>query len=637
MVALAAACAVLCCTGLARKWERLGPQGGDVLAMAAAKDGTVYLGTADGHVFSSSDRAAHWEPRGRATKRGDGVVQALIVDRRASKTLYAGVWYLDAAAGGGLFRSEDGGQTWQAAGLEGEAVRAIEQSPQKADEFVAGTRTGVFRTENGGRNWERISPAGDAELRNVDSIAIDPRNDAVIYAGTYHLPWKTVDGGKNWKAIPAGMIDDSDVMSIRMDAEKPDMVFASACSGIYRSANGGEQWVKLQGIPFSSRRTQEIVQNPANAEELFAATTEGLWVTSDRGENWARMTPREWIINAVSVLPSPAGTRILLGTESQGILSSDDDAHTFASVNEGFAHPLLSAFAADPAEAGHLLVQVNGARGAFMESKDAGKSWEELPGERPKSEISALFGGQRGWWATFGDGGAARYDASTRRWENVRFVGAVRRKGAAKNRTVSFTAVRKTPVVLSVREQAGTTYLASSDGLWKIEGKTPTARRINEKALSGTVLDVSLGKEICALRPAQLVCMTDRGTDERVQRAPDPSGEGAWLERAAGEGDDPLLMGTRRGVYELNAKDGSWRAVQSGLPAVALRRAAISGNKIGVASEAGALYVSSDGGESWTRNTVGDGLGIVLGVSADGQGGFFLATRSEGVLHWKAE
>jgi photosystem II stability/assembly factor-like uncharacterized protein len=606
--------------------------------MATAKDGTVYLGTADGHVFATSDRGGHWELRGRTTKRGDSVVQALIVDARSAKTLYAGVWYLDAAAGGGLFRSEDGGQSWQAAGLSGEAVRSIEQSPQKPDEFVAGTRTGVFRTEDGGKNWERISPAGDPELRNVDSIAIDPRNDAVIYAGTYHLPWKTADGGKNWKAIPAGMIDDSDVMSIRTDAEKPDMVFASACSGIYRSANGGEQWVKLQGIPFSSRRTQEIVQNPANPQELFAATTEGLWVAGDRGENWTRMTPREWIINAVSVLPSAAGTRILLGTDSQGILSSDDDAHTFAHVNQGFVHPLLAAFAADPAAPGHLLVQANGARGPLMETKDAGKSWEELPGERLKGEVSALFGAQRGWWATFDEGGAARYEANTRRWEKVRFVAAVQRsRGATKGKAVSLETLRKLPFVRSVREQDGMTYLATSEGLWKLEGKSLTARRVSEKTVSGTVLDVSVGQQVCALRLAQLVCMTDRGTDEKVQQAPGQPGEGLWLERAAGEGEDPLLVGTRHGIYELRANDESWHAVQSGLPAVALHRAAFSGNRIGVASDSGGFYLSNDGGKSWTRTTVTDGLGIVLGVTPDGAGGFFVATRSEGVLHWRPE
>ena len=67
------------------------------------------------------------------------------------------------------------------------------------------------------------------DLRNFDSIAIDPHDPSTIYAGTYHLPWKTVDGGKTWAPIHQGMVDDSDVMSIMVDQNNASHVFASAC------------------------------------------------------------------------------------------------------------------------------------------------------------------------------------------------------------------------------------------------------------------------------------------------------------------------------------------------------------------------------------------------------------------------
>ena len=129
-----------------------------------------------------------------------------------------------------MYRSADAGHTWQLIGLEGLTVRAIAQSASSPDTFVAGSTAGVFRSEDSGKHWTRISPDNTDDLRNFDSVAIDPRDSNTIYAGTYHLPWKTVDGGKNWASIHQGMVDDSDVMSIMIDQTNSSHVFASACS-----------------------------------------------------------------------------------------------------------------------------------------------------------------------------------------------------------------------------------------------------------------------------------------------------------------------------------------------------------------------------------------------------------------------
>jgi photosystem II stability/assembly factor-like uncharacterized protein len=261
--------------------------------------------------------------------------------------------------------------------LQREAVRALEIAPGDPKEFVAGTLSGVFRSNDAGESWQRISPEGDEELRRLDSLAIDPRDGNVIYAGTYHLPWKIVDGGKSWNPVIAGLIDDSDIMSLRVDATEPQRVYLSACSGIYRSENQGGSWTKLQGIPYAARRTQTIVQDAAQPKTLYAATTEGLWVTRDAGESWKRTTPKEWVINGVVVLRATAAQpgRVLIGTEGQGILVSDDDGETFSAANAGFTHPVVTQLAGDPKQPNHLLIllQTGGAR--LLESQDAGANW----------------------------------------------------------------------------------------------------------------------------------------------------------------------------------------------------------------------------------------------------------------------
>ncbi len=167
------------------------------------------------------------------------LISRLVADLLKSNRVYAAVWYQEPGKGGGVFRSEDSGRTWSQLGLAEEEVRALELAPGQPDVLVAGTRSGVFRSQDAGRSWERISPAGDAELKNVDSIAVDPGDANIIYVGTFHLPWKTTDGGKTWKSVATGLIDDSDIMSLRVDATNPSRVYLSACSGIYRSENQG--------------------------------------------------------------------------------------------------------------------------------------------------------------------------------------------------------------------------------------------------------------------------------------------------------------------------------------------------------------------------------------------------------------
>jgi hypothetical protein len=224
----------------AQSWQRLGPEGG----LVVSSSGALYLGTADGHIFVRPAIEKPWELRGRVGSRTDAVVTRLLVDPTDGDRLCASVWYQQANAGGGIFCSADGAKSWQLAGLNGEAVRALERAPSDASMLVAGTISGVFRSADSGKTWQRISPLGDEELRNLDSVAIDPRDANTIYAGTYHLPWKTTDGGKTWKPVVAGLIDDSDIMSLRIDA-KP----GPSCRAFLTPRGARKQLCRIRRIP----------------------------------------------------------------------------------------------------------------------------------------------------------------------------------------------------------------------------------------------------------------------------------------------------------------------------------------------------------------------------------------------------
>ena len=120
----------------------------------------------------------------------------------------------------------------------------------------------------------------------------------VVYAGTWHLVWKTQNAGGTWAPSHNGMIDDSDVMTLTVDSRNPQIVYATACTGIYKSVEAGSQWIKLRGIPYSSRRTRAFAVGH-DRKLLLAGTTEGLWVSENGGGNWLQTTPKELIVNAV--------------------------------------------------------------------------------------------------------------------------------------------------------------------------------------------------------------------------------------------------------------------------------------------------------------------------------------------------
>src|SRR5271168_1736675 len=415
----------------AQVWQAMGPAGGDVRALAsdAEHPEVLYLGTTDGAIYTSHDAGAEWEPLGLIGENQNAVVTAILVDPRNSARLYASIWTREARVeGGGFFLSSDGGATWRDSGLAGHAVRALVQSASDPAVLVAGALDGVFLSRDSGESWQRVTPAGDAELRNFDSLAIDPRDPLVIYAGTFHLPWKTTDGGKHWSPIHAGMIDDSDVLSLLTDAKNPRRIFASACSGIYRSDDAGGAWEKLEGIPYSSRRTPVIRQDAARPAILYAGTTEGLWKTADGGASWRRISPRSWVINSLVIVPrdGDAGgeSRLLLGTEQHGVLASDDGGTSFQASNGGFHHYRILSLAVDRRDPDYAAAVLENAPDALLLTADGGKNWKAMSAGLDGEAVRQIFSSPVGWWAALASGGLTRFDAQQNTWARIGVVRA---------------------------------------------------------------------------------------------------------------------------------------------------------------------------------------------------------------------
>ncbi len=366
----------------AATWFPLGPFGGDARSFATdpADSRHLFLGTATGWIYDSHDGGEHWTRVSQISKRNDLVIDHILADQSNPKRLIVGTYTVDHLGDGGIFISEDYGKNWYSqAEMRGQSVRSLARSVSDPKQIVAGTVSGgIFRTKDNGVHWTQISPEGSTEIKEVQSIAIDPTDPDVIYAGTWHLPWKTTDGGKTWSNIKQGIIDDSDVFSIIVDPKNPKVVYASACSGIYKSADAGELFHKVQGIPSTARRTRKLEQDPGNLDTVFAGTTEGLYRTLDAGSHWDRLTPANVIVNDVYVDPKNSG-HVLIATDRGGVLRSEDAGTTFGSSNEGFSARQVTAYAADSQHPGTVYVGVvnDKATGGVFQSTDGGVRWQQ--------------------------------------------------------------------------------------------------------------------------------------------------------------------------------------------------------------------------------------------------------------------
>ena len=619
----------------AQTWERSGPPGGTVTSLAAAPDGTVYLGTPDGHVFASGDGGRHWQLRGRAGGRLDGVVQQIVPDAVHKKRVLAAVWFRN-SPGGGVFESSDGALHWRLVGLREQTVRTLEQSPTEPGVWLAGTRGGVFRSSDDAHSWQRITPANDPELQDVDSVAVDPTDAETIYVGTYHLPWKTSDGGKTWKSIGAGMIDDSDIMSLRVDARNRQRIFSSACSGIYRSEDAGASWTKLQGIPYSSRRTQQIVQDGRDPGRLYAATTEGLWMTRDYGETWKRVTAREVNTYAVAVLPADHGERVLAGVAGEGVLGSEDAGDSFASWNAGFSHRVLFALAADPGDKTHLLARVEGFAGALVETRDSGRSWSKLAEQARGKTVGKIFGSSDGWWVSFAEGGAARFDVSTMTWRGVPFEeelpGAKRAPAGPRPRSARHVRVLPLHVTELLPNGRGVV-VSTEDGLWRKEPDADEFRRSLSPGLPQAVTFLAAASANAWLAIAQNALWSSdaRGLGWKRLATPSEAGTLLWVQDRAWQGALVRWLGTDSGVF-VSASGADWRLVSSGLPPIASEPPAFNDASGLMAMSNGGFYASSDNGASWRRVEGDAEQGRAGMLIADRSGDFWVGSYSEGLL-----
>src|SRR5205823_1021468 len=181
--------------------------------------------------------------------------------------IYVAAWSLVDNKAGDIFRSTDGGQSWKALkGMSGMSVRALEIAPSDPKTIVAGALDGVYRSSNGGDSWEKITPDHHPDLKNFESVAVDPLNPNVIYAGTWHLPWKTTDGGKTFKRMTGPNVIVNDVMIDPRNNKR--VLLATDRSGVLSSVDGAVTFT-ASNRGFAHRQITALVVDRDNSDTLY--------------------------------------------------------------------------------------------------------------------------------------------------------------------------------------------------------------------------------------------------------------------------------------------------------------------------------------------------------------------------------
>jgi len=248
----------------------------------------------------------------------------------------------------GLYRSQDGGQTWQNAyvslGLTAPLpTAAVALSPDLADQTLfAGVPGAILRSGDGGRSWFPTSLPTPPPF--VTSLAISPdfTRDGAVLAGTMEDGvFRSGDRGVHWAAWNFGLLDLSVLcLAISPAFADDETVFAGTDSGISCSTNGGRAWREID-FPVDLAPVLSLALSPTYAGTglLFAGAEEsGLYASTDRGRSWTRLGQDiiDGAVNTILLSPEFPARPEMLVASGDALLVSRDGGHTWAEWNPDF-------------------------------------------------------------------------------------------------------------------------------------------------------------------------------------------------------------------------------------------------------------------------------------------------------------
>ncbi|HVE80046.1 MAG TPA: hypothetical protein VNA89_14365 [Gemmatimonadaceae bacterium] len=350
-----------------------------------------------------------------------GRVTSLAVPRPYRKTIYAG------SAGGGVWKTSNGGTTWQPIGdsLGVGSVGDVAVAPSDSSIVWVGTGeknslrsqswgNGVHRSTDGGRTWRHM---GLRETRSIGRIVVHPTDPQVVYVAALGHLWgphaergvyKSTDGGASWRKV-LYVNDTTGIVDLELDPANPEVLYAAAWhrlrwggsrmqgvgagSGIYKTTDGGRTWTRLtdarlnNGLPAerigriglaiaesSPRTVYAMVQVDRGITNAQQSPYGGVFRSDDAGATWRQTNDFQsnphYYYNDIWVDPTNAEHVYVTATY---LMESKDGARTFEQDSLHNVHVDHHAMWIDPADPEHVVLGNDG--GVYITS-DGGKAWD---------------------------------------------------------------------------------------------------------------------------------------------------------------------------------------------------------------------------------------------------------------------
>jgi photosystem II stability/assembly factor-like uncharacterized protein len=352
------------------QWRLIGPhRGGRVVAVAGhpTREMTFYFGGAAGGVFRSDDAGGTW------VNVSDGYfrtapVGALAIAPSDPNVIYAGMGEAcirgNVSHGDGVYRSLDGGDTWEHLGLaDTRHIGRVRVHPTDPDvvyvaalghAFGPNPERGVYRSRDGGRTFDRVL-FRDEKTGAID-LAMDPNNPRILYAALWEAgrtPWsltsggpgsglfKSVDGGDTWTeltdapGLPKGVKGRMGIAVAYRNSDRLYLSLEADEGGIFRSDDGGRHWTKTNEDRNLRQRAwyySHIFADPSSDDALYVLNVQ-FWRSQDAGKTFTQLPTPHGDNHDLWIDPKRP-ERMITGNDGGAAVSLDRARHWSSILNQ---------------------------------------------------------------------------------------------------------------------------------------------------------------------------------------------------------------------------------------------------------------------------------------------------------------
>ena len=359
------------------RWRMIGPfRGGRTRAVAGAANqpNVFYIGAVDGGVWKSNDYGRTWQPifDDQATQS----IGAIAVAPSDPNVVYVasgeGLQRPDLSVGDGIYKSVDAGKTWTHLGLrDGQQIPALTVDPTNPNRlfaavlghpYGANAERGVFRSTDGGATWQKVLYVD--ENTGGSGVEIDPSNPDIVYASLWEArqgPWedgnsyegtkgglfKSMDGGNTWRHLTKGLPENLTQINVAVAPSQPSRLFATVATteeggyesdkglGFFRSDDAGESWYRATTDP---RPAMKIGGGDLPIPRVDPKNPDVVYSTSlvtcrsrDGGKTWISLRGAPGGDDYQNIWINPNNPDVILLVSDQGALVSVNGGETWSS------------------------------------------------------------------------------------------------------------------------------------------------------------------------------------------------------------------------------------------------------------------------------------------------------------------